>query len=468
MLRPLSICCLFFAFCSLSRAQTTVTLDSTVLTEREVAIGLQVPWEILWGPDDFIWATERRGRVLRINPTTGNVTTVLNIQNLVESGGEPGLLGMAMHPDFVNTPKVFLVYNYPGGGSGIAERVVTYNWNGTALVNPVTIFDNIPGGSIHNGSRLLISTDGKLFVTTGDAGSGSLSQNPNSLAGKLLRMNLDGSIPADNPTPGSYIYSFGHRNAQGLCYGPNGKLYSSEHGAQQDDEFNLIEPKRNYGWPTVQGICNTNAEIAFCNANNVREPLRTWSPCVAVNGVEYYNHPAIPEWKGKMIMAVLGGIGTNLPRISVLELNAAGDSVKSEKQYFANYGRLRDVCFNPHNGAVYFATNGPNYPGSGPNRIIEYRNLAYTPSSTPEPMDQEQYIKLSPVPIVQGQKLAVEFSESFLGADFQIFNFDGKLVHQAKITSTNESVDTGNLPKAAYYLTATNTKGTISMKFLVL
>jgi glucose/arabinose dehydrogenase len=463
---------LFAVFCFLRsgtiNAQATVTLDSTVLTEREVAIGIQVPWEILWGPDDFIWATERRGRVLRISPSTGNVATILNIQNLVESGGEPGLLGMVLHPDFANTPKVFLVYNYPGGASGIAERVVTYEWDGTALVSPTIIFDNIPGGGIHNGSRLLITTDNKLLVTTGDTGSGTLSQNMSSLSGKLLRMNLDGSLPADNPIPGSYVYSFGHRNAQGICYGPGGKLYSSEHGAQQDDEFNLIEPNRNYGWPTVQGVCNTNAEITFCNANNVRQPLRTWTPCVAVNGVEYYTHPAIPEWQGKMILSVLGGIGTNLPRISVLELNAAGDSVKSEKQYFANYGRLRDVCFNPYNGALYFATNGPSYPGSGPNRIIEYRNLAYTPSSnTPDIEDASQFIKLSPVPMVVGQQLTAEFSESFLGTDYQVFNFEGKQVLQAKITGTRELVATEHLPKAAYYLTATNARGTISKKFVV-
>ena len=109
---------------------------------------------------------------------------------------------------------------------------------------------------------------------------------------------------------------------------------------------------------------------------NVREPLREWTPCVAVNGIAYYDHPAIPEWQGSMLMAVLGGFVQD-PRLSVLHFNADGTEVIGEDQYFNNYGRIRDVCINPHNGAVYFATNGNFYPSSGPNRIIEYRNLDF-------------------------------------------------------------------------------------------
>jgi aldose sugar dehydrogenase len=421
--------------------------------------------EILWGPDNFIWATERRGRVLRINPTTGNVQTILNIQTLVESGGEPGLLGMALHPDFINTPLVYLVYNYPLGGD-VAEKVVSYRWNGTALSTPVELMDSIPGGGIHNGSRLLITPDGKLLVTCGDTGSGNLSQSMTTVAGKLLRMNLDGSIPADNPTPGSYIYSFGHRNSQGLAYGPGGKLYSSEHGAQQDDEFNLIEPKRNYGWPNVQGVCNTNSEMTFCNNNNVKEPLLSFSPCVAVNGLDFYQHPAIPEWNGKMLMAVLGGFAV-LPRVSVLEFDTSGTKVVSEKQYFKNYGRIRDVAINPQTGAIYFATNGPSYPGAGPNRIIEYRNLAYQASAAPVLLDEEQFMHVAPVPVEAGNPVRVRFSENFLGAQYQVFSFDSKLIASATVHSTEITIPTENLPKAAYYITATNANGTISKKFVV-
>jgi len=365
----------------LSNAQTTVTLDSTVLTQTDVVTGLNVPWEILWGPDDHIWVTERRGKVIRVNPETGNFNEILDIQSLVESGGEPGLLGMTLHPDFDSSPIVYLVYNFlPTGGFQIKERLVSYEWDGTTLINPTILLDNIDGGGIHNGSRLLISIDGKILMTTGDTGNSGTSQDLESLSGKLLRINLDGSIPSDNPFPNSYVYSYGHRNAQGLCYGPNDILYSSEHGAQQSDEVNFIVNGRNYGWPIVQGACNTTAEINFCNSNVVVEPIAEYSPCQAVNGLDYYNHPAIPELGNSLIMAVLGGLSGGLQRLAVLHLDESGTTVTSEDSYFTNFGRLRDVCINPHNGAFYIATNGGSYPGSGPNRIIEFVNEDWTPA----------------------------------------------------------------------------------------
>jgi len=114
---------------------------------------------------------------------------------------------------------------------------------------------------------------------------------------KILRLNVDGSVPADNPDNTSLVYSWGHRNAQGLCLGPNGLIYSSEHGQNSNDEFNIIEEGRNYGWPEVEGFCDQSGELDACAELDVKEPLQTWSPCIAVNGIEYYNHPAIPEWQ---------------------------------------------------------------------------------------------------------------------------------------------------------------------------
>ena len=355
-----------------------VYLENTVLVGREVTGGLEVPWEILWGPDDHIWVTEKVGRVVRVDPVSGDKEVVLDITGIVESGSEPGLLGMVLHPDFNNNPKVYLSYTYLEGGFQIKERLESYDYNGTDLFNPVTLLEGIGGAGIHDGSRLLISPDNKILMTTGDRSNGETAQDMNDLNGKILRINLDGSVPDDNPIADSYIYSYGHRNPQGLAYGPNGQLYASEHGAQQSDEFNLIESNRNYGWPTVQGECNTTAEQSFCDQFNVREPLWEWSPCVAVNGIEYYDHPGIPEWQGKMLMAVLGGFVQD-PRLSILEFNADGTQVVSEQEYFSDYGRIRDVCVNPHNGAIYFATNGFNYPSSGPNTIIEYINVEYLP-----------------------------------------------------------------------------------------
>jgi len=445
----------------------TITVGNTTLTEREVAIGLQVPWEILWGTDDHIWATERGGRVLRINPENGNTTTILDIQNLVASEDESGLLGMALHPDFENTPKVYLVYNYEQSFS-YKERLVSYDWDGMALNNETILLDGIDGGNIHNGSRLLITPDQKILMTTGDAGNSSSSQNMSSLSGKLLRINLDGSIPNDNPSADSYIYTSGHRNAQGLAYGPNGQLYSSEHGAQASDELNLIESDRNYGWPNVQGACNTNSEMNFCNAFNVREPLAEWSPCIAVCGIDYYDHEAIPEWQGKMLMAILAGSeSTPNNRLAVLEFNEDGTDIVGEERYFGDYGRIRDVCINPHNGAIFMATNGANYPGFGPNRIIEYRNLDYETTPLANPSSTTQFVKVFPNPVGAQMNLTVQFSDNFIGSTLEFIAFTGQIVHVQKITDTTMNVFTKNLSAGNYYIKATNDEGTITKKVVV-
>ena len=442
-----------------------VVVGNTTLTQRDVVTGIQVPWEILWGPDDHIWVTERRGRILRVEPESGNFTTILNHQNAVESGGEPGMLGMALHPDFDEVPLVYVVYNY-GLGFNIRERLVSFKWDGEQLTDEVILLEDITGGGIHNGSRIIISPDHKILMTTGDAGNSSLSQNMNSLAGKLLRINLDGSIPDDNPDPTSYIYSYGHRNAQGLCFGPNDMLYSSEHGAQSSDEFNLIEVNRNYGWPNVQGACNTSTEINFCNTFNVKEPLLEWSPCIAVNGIDYYNHPAIPEWENSILLAVLGGIGGSAQGIIHIPLSEDGQSATEGEKYFTNFGRLRDVCINPHTGALYIATNGPSYPGSGPNRIIEYRNLDYVVNSTENHFAERQFIRIQPNPM-QSEGL-VSFSVNFIGASYQIISFNGQVMENGTVLVPELELDLSKYPAGTYYLKATNSIGTITKTFVVL
>ncbi|NJO26048.1 MAG: PQQ-dependent sugar dehydrogenase, partial [Bacteroidia bacterium] len=254
-----------------------------------------------WGPDNHIWLTERSGKISRLNPSTGTVTPVITISE-VAANGEGGLLGMVLHPDFSSSPQVFVVYNYNNGGN-YREKVVRYTYNGTTLVNPFTVIDNINAASIHNGSRLVIIND-KLFITTGDAANTSLPQNTSSVNGKILRLNLDGTIPADNPTSGNPVWSWGHRNPQGLVFA-NNIMYSSEHGPSNDDEINIIEKGRNYGWPDVEGFCNTGSEQNFCAANNVKEPIYTWTPTVATCGLDYYSSDRIPQWKNSLLLATL-------------------------------------------------------------------------------------------------------------------------------------------------------------------
>jgi glucose/arabinose dehydrogenase len=324
-----------------------VTIKDTTLTE-----GLSLPWEILWGPDNFIWMTERGGRISRVNPTNG-VVSLLHTVTDVSSIGEGGLLGMTLHPNFPNTPHVFVAYNYDQGG--YKEKIVRFTYTGTSLTSPVTIIDNIAASSIHNGCRLLIGADQKLFISTGDAANTTLPQNTSSVNGKILRLNLDGSIPSDNPIPGNPYWSFGHRNAQGLVFA-NGILYSSEHGPNTDDELNIIEKGRNYGWPNVPGFCDAGAEASFCAANNVKEPIKAWTPTTAACGLDYYNYDRIPQWKNSLLMVALKDA-----RMYQMTLDNNFRTITATNEYFTNkYGRMRDLCVST-DGKVYICTsNGTN------------------------------------------------------------------------------------------------------------
>jgi glucose/arabinose dehydrogenase len=332
--------------------------DAVELKDSAIVSNLNFPWEILWGPDNYIWMTERGGRVSRVNPATGVVTPLLTISD-VAPNNEGGLLGMVLHPNFSTTPHVFVVYDY-NNGANYREKVVRYIYNGTTLTSPVTIIDNIAASSIHNGSRLVITPDLKLFISTGDASNQSLPQNTSAINGKVLRLNLDGTIPSDNPVAGNPYWSFGHRNPQGLVYA-NNRLYSAEHGPSNDDEINIIEKGKNYGWPDVEGFCNTSGEQSFCPAHNVVEPLRNWTPTAAISGMDYYNSDGIPQWKNSLLVAALKNA-----RIYQMKLNSGFTSITQTNEYFTNeYGRMRDICISPA-GKVYICTSN-----GGNDKIIE-------------------------------------------------------------------------------------------------
>lgn len=330
------------------------------LRDTVIATNLQHVWELVWGPDDHIWMTERGGRISRLNPETGNVTTLLNITEVV-SNGEGGLLGMTLHPDFANNPYVYVVYNY---GTTYREKLVRYTYNNNSLTSPLPLLENIPAAGIHNGSRVRFGPDGKIYMTTGDAANQSLPQNINSVSGKVLRLNPDGSIPPDNPVAGNPYWTFGHRNAQGLVFVGN-KLFASEHGPNNDDEINIIEKGRNYGWPDVEGFCNTQNEQNFCTANNVKEPIMAWTPTVAACGLEYYNNDQIPQWKNSLLMVALKN-----SRLYQMKLNAAQTEIIQTNEYYRNdYGRLRAICVSP-TGDVYLGTSN----GTG-DRVVRVRAL---------------------------------------------------------------------------------------------
>ncbi|HEY0896938.1 MAG TPA: PQQ-dependent sugar dehydrogenase, partial [Sphingobacteriaceae bacterium] len=290
--------------CSKDKASGGTGPDTAAvkLSVRVLAEGLYHPWEILWGPDNQIWMTERNGRISQLNPQTGDIRRIFTVEESDESG-EGGLLGMALHPDFSTTPQVFIVFNYRKSGT-YTEKVVRYTYNGSTLTNPVILLDDIAANSFHNGSRLVFGPDKLLYISTGDAGQTSRSQDPGSLNGKILRIRPDGSVPDDNPIASNPLWSLGHRNAQGLVFA-GGRLFSSEHGPSTDDEINLIEKGRNYGWPAVEGQCDQPDEQDFCSEQNVYQPLFSWTPTIAPSGMDYYQSDLIPQWKNSLLLAVL-------------------------------------------------------------------------------------------------------------------------------------------------------------------
>jgi glucose/arabinose dehydrogenase len=374
-------------FISNSKAQTN-------LQTKTIATNLDTPWEILWGPDNFIWVTERSGKISRVNPGTGAVSELIQIADAREVG-EGGLLGMVLDPDFLSNNFLYVAYNYYATGNQYREKIVRFVYNSLTdkADNPMILFDNISGANNHNGCRLVISPDKKLIFTTGDAQTTSNSQNLQSLNGKTLRLNLDGTIPTDNPLPGSPVWSWGHRNPQGLVYSPNGQiLYSSEHGPSNDDEINIIQKGRNYGWPTVQGFCNTPNETAFCRDSNVFEPIFAWTPTLAVAGIDFYNSDLIPEWKNSLLVTSL-----KASRITQLLLNQSGTSVLNTKDFYTGtFGRLRDICISPE-GKVYVAVSnrdGRGNPINDDDKIVEISPV----STNIEDVTTENFVMITPNP----------------------------------------------------------------------
>jgi glucose/arabinose dehydrogenase len=332
-------------------------VEPNQITPKVIAQNLKNPWEIVWGADNYIWFTERTGAISRLNPSTHAVTKLITIQDCKQAG-TGGLLGMALHPQFLQQPYLYVLYNYDKAGKP-TQKVVRYTYKANALSSPTIILDNLSSGSVeHHGSRLLI-VDNYLFITTGDAGGGPdgmRAQDLNSLNGKVLRINLDGSIPASNPRPGSAVWSYGFRNSQGMVFA-NNRLYTSEHGPDSDDEVNIIEKGRNYGWPSVLGFCDKSAELSFCNAHNVKEPLKAWTPTIAPSGMDYYsNSGPISQWRNSLLLCTLKG-----SRLMQLKLNSDGSAITDTKEFLTDtYGRLRDVCVSPQ-GKVYVCTdNGTN------------------------------------------------------------------------------------------------------------
>lgn len=414
---------------------TNCETQAQELEYREVMTNLEVIWEMRWGPDNYIWLTERPGRVQRVNPESGEKSELLDITDEVQSDpfSERGLLGMAFSPTFADDGNVFVAYNYDGP-DGSTVKIVRYTYENNKLDSPIIILDNIKGASNHDGCRLEFGGDGKLYITTGDATNTDLSQSLNSINGKVLRINPDGSIPEDNPYYGTKsrrneIWSFGHRNPQGLIF-HKGIMYSSEHGPSSNDELNIIEKERNYGWPYVEGLCNKPSEMTFCEENNVREPIAIFGEdyTLAVAGIDFYDVPStaenyIEEWQNSILMTTLK---TGL--LIQLKLSEDGKEVVSQKNIIENnYGRLRSICISP-DGRVFIGTSNRDGRGNirdNDDKIIELK-LKKTDNGV-ETKDSGELFEVYPNP--SSSKINIK-SNSKYSSKVSIFNILGKKIKQ--------------------------------------
>jgi len=330
----------------------------------ETVVGnLQIPWSVDFAPDDRIFITERPGRIRilrdgRLDPEPWATLEVAHV-------GEGGLLGLTLAPDFARSSFVYVYHTYRDEGR-VWNRVVRLaDRNGRGQPDKV-LLDRIPGTNVHDGGRLKFGPDGKLYVTTGDASQPSQAQDRSSLAGKILRLNPDGTVPQDNPIAGSPIYSLGHRNPQGLAWHPETKtMYAAEHGPSGDlglccrDEVNVIEAGKNYGWPEVSGRGGAPRfvdPIADSGASD------TWAP----SGILV---PSRGPWRGNLLVTALRG--AHLRR---LILGGPGfNRVSNQEMHFrGELGRLRDVVEGP-DGTVYLITNntdGRGRPGPSDDRLL--------------------------------------------------------------------------------------------------
>lgn len=335
---------------------SALALDSTTLGISTVAEGLNVPWEICWGPDGHIWFTEQSGTVSKIDPVTGEKQLLLTIPEVYRHRSL-GLLGMAVHP---TEPYVYLDYTHRNPDSSIVSRLVRYTRGNDTLTDPKILLE-FPGNTGHNGSRVIIGPDGKVYFSTGDAAHDEFAGDTAKLNGKVLRLNADGSVPADNPYPGNYMWSRGHRNIQGIAFTDNGQLFASEHGDATDDELNHIQKASYYAWPHIEGFADRADEKAYADTFPFTPPVMAWTPTIAPAGIDYYNHPAIRDWQNTILLGTLKGAS-----LHVIRLNDARDSVLDEKIYFTQqFGRIRDICVSPE-GDIYLATSNRDWnPGKG-------------------------------------------------------------------------------------------------------
>jgi PQQ-dependent dehydrogenase (s-GDH family) len=517
---------LFLFFCHTGFAQ------NEEFTERIVNKNYQLnsAWELTYGPDDSLWVTENSSYLVdRINPSTGKKTQLIDLSNKrdfatnASDWPQGGLMGMALHPSMYSEwpnpshPWVYLAYVYhfvghyyvksgKDSGAFFKTRIVRYTYNRAthSLSNPETIIENLNGSTDHNSGRLTIGNIGGapyLFYTIGDMGTGQFknlyrtnrAQLRDTLEGKVLRFNLDGTsgdtqswIPSDNPyvdengNP-TAVWSYGHRNAQGLAFGSNGILYSSEQQDMSDDEVNIIEKGRDYGWPLVSGYSDGNYD-GWTLANmhvtseaqdsidyNLRAPVytlyttanpgplygtnnNTW-PTVACSSLEVYENYIIPDWNRSLLVPSL-----KAGQVFKLKLSADGESVTDMQTITAmnlyNKARLRDICVSPDGTKIYVSCDMSSQNSTYQGKILEYTyngplgTLAITPDSINRPAINTK-IEVYPNPATN-MLFVKSLKNQNSPLHYSMFDISGKLVLKGDSNNKNFGINIQSLNPGVY------------------
>ena len=317
-----------------------------------IAEGLQAPRSIDISKEGRIFISEKRGSIRVVDNGTLLTEPVGDIK--AENIGDAGLLGLTLHPNFTQNHLFYVYYTY-SNSTGLFNKVLMLKESNNRIIDSKTILDGIPGNDYRDGGRIKFGLDGKLYVSTGDASIPELSQDLNSLAGKILRINEDGTIPQDNPFSNSAVYAYGFRNAQGLAWAPNsGALYSSDQGGAGNDEINLISPGKNYGWP--HELCNSNGDD-----NRYTPPLVCFNPSLEPSGIAFAFSNKL-GYQNHLIVATLKG-----SHLRDIDFDSG-----SQNTILVGYGRLIDLV-ESEDGSIYVLTSntdGRALPQQGDDKIL--------------------------------------------------------------------------------------------------
>jgi glucose/arabinose dehydrogenase len=340
--------------------------DQVSFRVETVIPNLEVPWSIVWAPDGRMFFTERIGRVRVYENGKLRPAPLFTVPD-VEQSGESGLMSIVLHPQFASNHLLYLSYAYKGQDQNV--RVVRYRETESGLTDRLVIIENIPAAQYHAGCRLRFGPDNKLYITTGDATKRELAQRLDSIAGKILRLNDDGTVPPDNPFVGQQdarpeIWSYGHRNSQGIDWQPGTDLlFETEHGPSGfdgpggGDEVNIVEKGKNYGWPVVH---HTQSHPGM------ESPLLEYTPACAPASGMFYRGAQFPLFRGNFFFGCLRGV--RLIRVMLDGRRV----VRQENLLEGKYGRIRDVAEGP-DGYLYFSTSnrdGRGSPAADDDRII--------------------------------------------------------------------------------------------------